>query len=136
MVVPACFETVQIGQEIWSLDPSRLHNELGLDPVPTGQKDPVRPNFNNAGSRAHVDSEPAEETVGPFGNPRRNCRQDALRRLDEGNRAEMVAGSLREIIDGIATYVQHAGGYLMQMRLPNVSAGALDEGDLHLFFVD
>jgi hypothetical protein len=47
--------------------------------------------------------------------------------------AEMVVGSLREIIDGIATYVQRAGGYLMQVRLPNVSAGALDEGDLRHF---
>ena len=45
---------------------------------------------------------------------------------------KVVVRSLGEIIDRIAAHVQGARGYLVQVRLPDMSAAALDKRDLRL----
>lgn len=47
--------------------------------------------------------------------------------------AEVVIRSLGEIVDRIAADIQGARRDFVQMRFPDVGAGALDEGDLSLF---
>jgi len=46
--------------------------------------------------------------------------------------AEVVVGGMREIINRIAAHVQSTRRDFMQVRLPDVSSGAFDQGDLSL----
>jgi hypothetical protein len=46
--------------------------------------------------------------------------------------AEVVLRSLRQVVHRVAANVQRASGYFVQVRLPDVGAGALDESDLGL----
>jgi len=47
--------------------------------------------------------------------------------------AEVVLGSLGQVVDGITPDIQAAGCDFVEERLPDVRARTLDKGDLGLF---